>query len=137
MKNILSIITIVLILILGFIFVITNRPEPVTPLGSVARSGEYHSVLTGASSGGSDTLQLTTEPATLGSIIITATGGAITVYNATTSNVTLRAGATTTLDFVNIPSGTAVGTYVYDLVLPHGLLVVLEGTQATSTITYR
>ncbi len=130
------ILSLIILMVVVYI-VIVDRPQVPESIGSVAISNEYHSVLTGASSGGSDTLQLTTAPATLGSIVITATGGAITVYNATTSNVTLRAGATTTLDFVNIPSGTAVGTYTYDLVLPHGLLVVLEGTQATSTITFR
>ena len=106
-------------------------------IGSVTRTSEYHSVLTGDSSGGSALLQLSTVPATLGSIVITGTGGAITVYNATTSDVNLRAGATTTLDVIALPASVAVGTYTFDIVLTDGLLIILDGTQATSTITWR
>ena len=136
MKYILPILSLIILIAILFV-VISDKPQEQEAIGSVAQSGEYHSVLTGESSGGLDTLQLRTGPATLGSIIITGTGGAITVYNATTSNVNLRAGATSTLDFVDIPASTAVGTYTFDIIMPDGLLVVLEGTQATTTITYR
>ena len=108
-------------------------------LGSVSVSDEYSSVLTGGGSGLDDGVILKGAQGVLGSVVITgAAAGALLFYNATTSDVTLRAGATSTLELLaDIPKSTVAGTYTFDIVADIGLLLVMDGTQPTSTVTYR
>lgn len=76
----------------------------------------------------------------LGSIIITASSsGQINLYDATTSNVSLRTGqrATSSLLLANIDAWAPPGTYVFDTVFRHGLLLVTGGTLGTTTITWK
>ncbi len=121
--------------------------KPITPAqGSVTQGSSYDTVTTGPNAGNTNTKQFfeistTTSGGTLGSIIIsTSTAGIYTIYDATTSNVSLRAGATTTLKILaQILFGTPPGTYTYDSKFYYGL--VLDATGAalvpTTTITWR
>lgn len=77
---------------------------------------------------------------TLGSVVITGDNtGQIFLYNATTSNINLRAPskATSTLELAVIPASTPEGTYTYDVSFSDGLLLVTTNAAASSTITYR
>lgn len=77
----------------------------------------------------------------LGSIIVTgASAGGINIYDATTTDITLRGNkATNTILVASIPPSLAAGTYVFDVQLSTGLYVDLlaGGTMPTTTITYR
>jgi len=106
-------------------------------IGSVSIGNEYHYVFMNPAS--SATQQLTTAPGALGSVIITGAGaGNFVLYNATTSNVNLRALATSSLDILaQFPNNTAAGTYTFDVVANYGILGVFTGAIGTSSITYR
>lgn len=129
----------VFLAVLGLSWLGVLSPAPSTSTGSVSVSSEYRHLLTGENSGIDNTQVLKTAQGTLGSVIITgAQAGHMTVYNATTSDVTLRALATSSLDVLaHIPSSAAAGTYTFDAEANRGLLLVVEGTQPTTTITYR
>ncbi len=75
----------------------------------------------------------------LGSVNITgaATEG-FYLYNATTTNVNLRAVATSSLDVIaNFERGAVEGYYNFDVAFDDGLLVVWDATPTgTSTIAY-
>jgi len=80
----------------------------------------------------------------LGSVVVTSQNvGDLQIYDATTSNSTLRAvSASSTLllaDFSRKTVGatTTSGTYTFDLEFKSGLLVDYIGSFSTSTITYR
>jgi hypothetical protein len=124
--------------------------EPKEAGASVSQGGEMFATSTGATYGIPAVKTLRDVKAdergaaVLGSIIVTeagAAGGHTNFYNATTSNITLRAAsmATSSILVASVPNNLGVGTYVIDAVLNNGLLVVFDGggTQATSTITYR
>ena len=125
------------------LYLVASRPD--TAQGSVTRNSEYFATSTapitlyGATITGDRVI--TDLPGTLGSVVITgANTGAITLYNATTSNVNLRTGqkATSTILLTSLPPSLAAGTYTFDVVFTDGLLLELEnGTMPTSTITYR
>ncbi len=112
------------------------------PIGSVSVSNEHRATTTGAfaSSGG---LQLTTLKSgwgSLGSVVITAAAaGQINIYDATTSDINLRAStmSTTSIQRVNFLVSAVVGTYVFDIIMPNGILLETTGTAPTSTVTYR
>lgn len=108
------------------------------PIGSVAYGNEYHAVY--ATALGTQTAVLSTEPATLGSIVITgANTGSLKVYNATTTDATKRALATSSLEVLAAtPASLAVGTYTFDVVATKGLIYDWSSTAIpTSTITWR
>ena len=82
----------------------------------------------------------------LGSIVLTGPNiGSLHIYDATTSNETLRTGATATSSLLlgEIPArleGNATSTaqtYTFDIEFNNGLLVDKVGLVPTSTITYR
>lgn len=76
----------------------------------------------------------------LGSVVITKSGtGPLTVYDATTTNITLRNNvATTSLIIASFPSSPDAGTYTFDAEFKRGLLIDFTGTTvSTSTVTYR
>lgn len=66
-------------------------------------------------------------------------GGDIALYDATTTNVSLRTGqlATSSIFIASIPTDLAVGTYTFDANFRWGLLAVTTGTVGTTTILYR
>ena len=76
----------------------------------------------------------------VGQITITGAGaGELSLYNATTSNVSARAAdkATSTIAIALAPASAAANTYVFDAVFTDGLLLVVGATAPTSTITWR
>lgn len=106
-------------------------------LGSVNIANDYHATTTTIFQSGA---VLSSNPGTLGSVIITLTGTApLTIYDATTSNVNLRALATSSLPVLaSFPASPTVGTYTFDEAVYNGLVLSLgSGTIASSTITYR
>ena len=108
--------------------------------GSVAQSNEYNVTTTSYLSAVPAIVSFTTDPATLGSVVITgANTGIMDFYNATTTNKNLRTGQapTSTIHIANIPDSLAAGTYTFDVKAPLGLLMVSTGSLATSTITWR
>jgi hypothetical protein len=74
---------------------------------------------------------------------VTITGantGTMTLYDATTSNASLRTGQTATSSLTvlaDFPASVAAGTYTFDARFSSGLLLSGSGLLATSTITYR
>ena len=112
--------------------------EQKQPLGSVNTGNEYHAVY--ATALGTQTAVLSTGPATLGSIVITgANTGSLKVYNATTTDVTKRALATSSLEVLAAtPASLAAGTYTFDVVATKGLIYDWSSTAIpTSTITWK
>lgn len=76
----------------------------------------------------------------LGSVVITGAGaGSFAIYDATTSNATLRTtSATTSLKVLaQFPANASAGTYTFDEYYQYGLAVEFTGAIGTSTITYR
>lgn len=106
--------------------------------GSVSDTNEYNATTTNALSVAQRTLK--NGRGSLAQVTITGDNtGLITVYNATTSNVSLRTGqkATSTIIIADFPASTPEGTYTFDALFTDGLLVVTSGAPATSTITWR
>lgn len=130
--------TIVVIAIIAFVggAIGYNLNQSDQSVGSVQRGGEYHAVSNVVTSVSG---VISAEPATLGSVIITGVGGELTLYDATSTNATLRTvSATTSLPILaNFPASTAVGTYTFDVRSSYGLLKVITGTSGTSTLTWR
>lgn len=76
----------------------------------------------------------------LGSVVITGSvAGTLNFYDATTTNVTLRATAqsTSSILIASLPSSLVAGTYVFDIAFGRGLIVDLIGSFPTSTVTFR
>lgn len=75
----------------------------------------------------------------LGSVVITKSGtGAITIYDATTTNINFRVNqATSSIIIADFPSSPDMGTYTFDIEFKRGLLIDTSGSVSTSTITYR
>ena len=106
--------------------------------GSVSDTNEYNATTTHALSVTERTLR--TGRGSLAQVTITGDNtGLITIYNATTSDVTRRTGqkATSTIIIADFPTATPEGTYTFDALYTDGLLVVTSGAPATSTITWR
>lgn len=80
-------------------------------------------------------------PGTFGSIVSTGliNGYAITVYDATTSDVTKRANATSSLRILGFfQSGATTTALTYDTVAKFGILASPVGTQTgTTTLTWK
>ena len=133
-----------IVILIAVVWVVkTQRADP--DLGSVAVSNGYLSTTTPTVGDGK---LLCTGPSLLGSVVMSGpiVGGKMQILNATTTDVVngnaVRA-ATSTLviaDFSATVLGNAssTGTYTYDAVARHGLIVASQGnTLSTSTITYR
>lgn len=124
--------------------------KPQSAQGSVAVSNEYNATSTSPSfpliGTSTPSVQvLKGGQGTFGSVIVTgagAAGGNMDFYDATTTNVNLRASnlSTTSIRLASLPNNIAVGTYTYDIATSYGLTFVFTGTagtQATTTITLR
>lgn len=137
MKTLISIISVIVVLMAGTIGWQYSELSQKQPVGSVNTANEYRAVY--ATQGGTQTAVLSTGPATLGSIVITgANTGTLKIYNATTTDVTKRALATSSLAILAaIPASLAAGTYTFDVSAVNGLMYDWTGTIATSTITWR
>ncbi len=144
-------------------WITVSHPKANPSLGSVAQAGEYNSTTTPlvvanwpaiatiipAASATTTCMNMATTtttttayrcPGVLGSVIITKSDtGAFSGYDATTTDVNLRAPTMATssiLVFSFVASPTA-GTYTFDSNLKNGLIVVSQGTMSSTTITYR
>ena len=121
--------------VIGGILVVIGSAFAGTQLGSVQRSGEYQPKALISTTA---TTLLQTGASTLGSVVITgANTGVVEFLDATTTNVGLRVGTTSTLRKVSIPASTAAGTYTFDIVFVNGLLMDILGLAPTSTVTWR
>lgn len=77
---------------------------------------------------------------TLGSIYFaTVTTAPVDIYDATTTDITLRTGnlATTSLLLASFPSGTGTSTVALDVRYRYGVIAVFKGTVSSTTITTR
>lgn len=104
--------------------------------GSVNIANDYHSTTTDATWTSPRLIQ--TGNGTLGSVVITTAGtGRLSLYDATTTNSSLRTkSGTTTLANFNVT--TTVGTYTFDSQFYDGLIVEFSGANvASTTITSR
>lgn len=114
--------------------------RPVSPaFGSTSRGSEYQGTTTTTGSFLPEQLVQSTG-GTLGSVTITgAATGVINIYDATTSNVSLRTNqtASTTILLATFPASAPAETYTLDRVFFNGLYVSVIGTMPTTTITYR
>lgn len=75
-----------------------------------------------------------------GSVVITgAATGIVNIYDATTTNISLRAAskATSTLVLATFPASAAAGTYTFDRNFNDGLIIDVIGTSPTTTVTWK
>lgn len=138
-KYILPSIMVVGIFLMGAITVVNLLGQPRQADASVTRFAEYQGTTTSTGNFAVDQL-VQTGPGTLGSIVITgAAAGTINIYDATTSNITLRAPSmsSSTILKATMPVSAAANTYTFDVLLSNGLFVNTVGTMPTTTITYR
>lgn len=134
---------IVSLLLIGLFAYAILQSDPA--YGSVEVSHEYTATTTAASTLYGNTITVSTRiksgPGALGSVVLTgAASGIVNIYNATTSNVSLRTGqkATSTILLAAIPASMAAGTYTFDVAFTDGLYIdLVSGNMPTSTITYR
>ena len=128
------------------VLILSSSGKPVSNFGSVAVSSEYIATTTAATAssqyGQINPNVLRAGPGVLGQVVVLvagSAGGAIEIYDATTTNVNARTGqiATTSLLLASIPSNLAVGTYTFDAVARYGILTMTYGTIGTTTIMYR
>ncbi len=136
-KKILTGIAVVVLFVVG---VFSFNKNPGTPaVGSVSNGSSYQSVTIATGlQGTSETLCSTS--GVLGSIIITgAAASVLEVYDATTSNSSLRTTvATTSLrKIVSMPASAAANTYTFDANAYQGIIYEVTGTKATTTLTYK
>ena len=75
---------------------------------------------------------------TLGSVLITATGDmGFDLLNATTTDINLRALATSSILIASFPASPTVGDYSFDVAFTDGLYFdVTSGTIGSTTITF-
>jgi hypothetical protein len=142
MKNLFYFIAGVIVLAAAVVIVVGLIPPKEIPIASVTQGNEYNSTSTGALFPKISTATLKTGYGTLGSVIVTKTlSKDIIIYDATTTNVNLRVGATTSLPILAfLPISATVGTYVFDNIFYQGLLVVsdaLFSANGSTTITWR
>lgn len=112
--------------------------------GSVSVTDEYIATSTAANvvygAFNRDTL-VKTGQGVFGSLVITgANTGVLNFYDATTTNVNARTGQTptSTILMASIPASATAGTYTFDVLFKHGLLMdLVSGEMPTTTLTYR
>lgn len=128
------------VLLVGLFAYAILQKDPV--YGSVETGQEYNATTTGSIQLPAER-NLKTGSGALGSVVITGalSGGKLTLYNATTSDVNKRTGqkATSTIVLADFPIGYSVGTYTFDASFSDGLLLITSAspTAPTSTITWR
>lgn len=112
--------------------------------GSVNDTAEYTATTTASNANAYGTTIIgstvvATSSITLGSVVITGANTAVwNIYDATTTDVTKRKLATSSLLIATFPASIVAGTYTFDVRLKDGLLIdVQSGTMPTTTITTR
>lgn len=133
------------LLVIMTIFALSTRQEKV--FGSVRVGDQYQSTTTPTVAdrtnlcpaiAGNGRASSTT--GLLGSVNVLSAGtGAMVIYDATTTNASLRSSdqATTTLILADYPTGFATTSNHFDIEFKRGLLVDYTTGVATSTISYR
>ena len=132
-------------IIIGVVFIIMTMlvTSIQTVQGSVSVTDEYRATTTGefmTAEGTGAIMTIVSRSPMLGSIVITGlTTGEMFVYDATTTDITLRAAtfSTSSITRVHIPPSLAVGVYTFDIQMDKGLIIETVGTAPTTTITYR
>lgn len=130
-----AIVTAMFVTITVLILLLVNRPQVAN--GSVNLFNDYQSTSTPINNG---TFQVMSVPGAIGSVIITGTStGSLSIYDATTSSVLLRAAtmSTSSITIGSIPIALTTSNFPFDTRLLNGLLIVTTGNAPTSTITYR
>lgn len=129
MKKLLIAILVVSVLTL-IVLVVPKGQKP--SFGGVTVGNEYKATTTAFTDAWTDRV-LDTGSGSLGSVVITRAGSvAFDLLNST------DAGRTPTTTLASFPANAAVGTYTFDVEYSEGLYVdVIEGTNGSSTITYR
>ena len=142
-RTLMAVLVAVVIIISGLFLADVFKPSDA--LGSVVDTAEYMSTTTFAASvpvqmvlksGGS----VRATPGSLAQVVITGKNtGLMTLYDATTSDVNLRTGqkATSTILLADFPTNAPEGTYTFDAKFNNGLLLIVSGAPATSTIMWR
>ena len=117
--------------------VLLNQPQ--TAVGSVAQTNEYFATTTGAFHAQSEVSLIKSGQGALGQVTVTGVNsGSISLYNATTSDITKRGNtATSSILLAELNTSVAAGTYTFDAVFTNGLLLVVSTNRPTSTITWR
>lgn len=143
--------TTILLSLLGSLYVADTTHQVPTVVGSVAITNDYLSTTTATAIVVSpaqwylvatSSTDISSHNGTFGSFVQTAAGtagGNINIYDATTTNVNLRTGnlATSSMLLASLPTNAAVGTYTYDVQFKRGLMIIIDGTVGTTTLTYR
>ncbi len=110
-------------------------------VGSVTPGGGYIGTTTQSTAGLTQTENsILTTGGMLGSVVITGvTTGTISIYDATTSDITKRTGglASSSILLAAFPASATAGTYTFDRNFYTGLYVSITGIVPTTTITYR
>lgn len=130
-------------LLLGAVVVLWQRPWPV--LGSVEVGNQYQSTTTPAVADATNLCparvgMASSTTGVLGAVnFLEANTGTLTIYDATTTNTTLRAHSTTTAILAEFPASPTEGSYHFDVEFKRGLLVDYSNsnTAGTTTISYR
>ena len=137
MQNIIIGLMALVVALSGYVAGVKDAPAPV--LGSVTQGNEYNSTSTKNFVGTSlSDKTLKVGVGSLAQVTITgAAAGVVTLCDATTTSVSLRAKATSTLTCWNIPASAAAGTYVFDAQFVDGLIIDTESTAPTSTVMWR
>lgn len=131
----------ILLTILVFISVISEKTEMAE--GSTFVGQDYVATSTKYFPGSSLTnlTLIRNGSGTVARVTITgANTGVVRLWNATTSDVNRRTGnpATSSLQFIELPTNLAAGTYDFDVEFNTGILYELvSGNAPTSTIIYR
>lgn len=125
--------------LLSAVVVLWQKPQLVT--GSTVQGNDYYATTT-RNFAGTALTNLTVLKSSGGAVArVTITGantGIIRLWDATTTNVNLRSGATTTLSYIEIPASAAANTYDFDATFNNGVIYELvSGLAPTSTLMYR
>ena len=122
-------------------FAISSISQTSRVYGSISTGEEYQATTTFAGHTDTDGVRLLkTGQGSLNAVVITGDNtGLISIYNATTSDVTQRAAnkASSTILIADFPASAPEGTYTFDAAFTDGLLLVQSGAEATSTVTFR
>lgn len=125
-----------LLIVVAFSFFVNNNPKLVS--ASVAQGNEYQSTTTDKTWETNSIRVLNSVPGALAQVTVTTSGGnTLDIYDATTTNATLRTNtATTTLaHFQTVGTNE---TFTFDAIYRYGLIVQTSTTNvASSTITWR
>jgi len=139
MKNIIIGIVIALVVVVGYGFVTGDKTDVVNPIGGSIGNEPFMATSTGETAEISAISTLKGSWGTLGSVVITGSNsGEIYLYDATTTNNTLRASvATSSITIAHFDSSPTVGNYDFNMVFNNGLVLELTGTQSTTTVTFK